>query len=75
MFKYVLIDSKGKRRSFMAQNDRAAKGKARRMLGRVHSTYYLSDEWDNMKPVQAWCLQARQNCETAALYCDCEGAG
>ena len=70
MFKYVLIDSKEKRCSFMARNDRAAKGEARRLLGGPHSTYYLNNEWDGMRPVQAWNLQAKWGCETAALYCE-----
>ena len=70
MFSYVLIDCNDRRRTFWAKNDRAAKGEARRILGRrPHSTYRLS-EWDGMRPVQAWNLGSRWGCETAALYCE-----
>lgn len=70
MFSYVLFDCSDRRHRFWAKNDRAAKGKARRFLGRVHSTYYLGDSWDGMRPVAAWNLGSKVGCETAALYCE-----
>ena len=70
MFSYVLFCNDRTHR-FWAPNDRAAKGKARRLIGgKPHSTYYIGDEWQGMRPVQGYNLSARYNCETAALYCD-----
>ena len=74
MFSYVLIDCNDRRRTFWAKNDRAAKGEARRILRRLgrrpHSTYYLGDAWQGMRPVQAWNLGQGYGCDTAALYCE-----
>jgi hypothetical protein len=66
--RYVLIDANNKRFSFEAKNDRQAKGRARKYLGSIHSTYYLGDYWDGMRPVGAWNLRQSYGCETAALY-------
>jgi hypothetical protein len=66
--RYILIDGNNKRFAFEAKNDRAAKGRARRYLGRVHSTYKLSEYWQSMRPVGAWNLRQSYGCETAALY-------
>lgn len=68
---YVLFTPAGRRLYFRAANDRAAKGEARRLIGRPHATYPLGDEYCDgrgLRAVVGYCMGARVEAGHAALY-------
>lgn len=73
MNRYVLFTTT-RCRYFDAVNDRAARGEARRILGRVGATYQLGDEYTEtsegrgLRPVVGYCLGESLAAGHAALY-------
>lgn len=70
---YVLYPATGSAIYFRAANDRAARGEARRLLGRRRpvSTYYQGDDFafaNGLRAITAYNLGRGYDCETAALY-------